>query len=107
MATDFSLLIFDANEPKPIHERRQAELVHPVCERWIGGLATYSAALEILSRPPSLKTLGLECWSGVTPEEVQHVALHRYADGATPEEITELAARHPLSTHVWMLERDY
>lgn len=95
MATDFSLLIFKADS---------AEVV---CERWLGGNATYDAALDVLSRPPTSKQLGLECWLPVSLDEVQRVAGHSYVDGASPDEIVELSLRLPASTYRWTLERDY
>ncbi|UJB19971.1 MULTISPECIES: hypothetical protein [Lysobacter] len=95
MPTDFSLIIF------------KADSVEVVCERWLGGKSTYGAALDVLSRPPTLAQLGLECWSPVSPDEVQLIAVHSYVDGATPEDIVELSSRFPSPLYLWTLERDY
>ena len=95
MSIDFRLLVLDPDSAVV------------VCDRWLGKRNTLEAAQEILARPPDSASLGLECWSGVAPDDVRRIAEASYVGGGTPKEVTVLSERFPSPRYVWMLVSGY
>src|SRR5512135_2661999 len=95
MSIDFRLLILDPDSAAV------------VCERWLGGRDTLETAQEILARPPDSSGLGLECWSGVAPDDVRRIAEASYSGGGTSAEVATLSERFPTPRYIWMLISDY
>jgi hypothetical protein len=78
-----------------------------VCDRYLGGLRTLESARTVLQRPPNAPAPGLECWSNVSPSEVEVIAEESYGLGAVPSEIAALAIRFPAPPFIWMIVRDF
>jgi hypothetical protein len=78
-----------------------------VASCYVGGNAVVEAAQNILRREPDHIDIGFNSWGRITADEMREIIKVRYANGLSPERLTEWLERFPPERYLWWITRDY